>query len=413
MSTAFFADALYDPTTAETTRPAALLVDGGRVVAAGRRDQVHVPADAARVDAGGLTLVPGLIDCHVHLCFRGDGVVLGEMLASPFSRTLLNAVGSCRQTIDAGFTTVRDAGGTPAAVRIAVERGYFPGPRMVLAIQILSQTGGHADQRFPCGVDLLWHPAPDLPGSVVDGVEPMRKRVRELVRAGADWVKLCTSGGVLSPGDAPHHATFTLEEIQAAVQEAATQGRRVMAHAQAAAGIKNALRGGVATIEHGIWIDDEALDLFLRDGDRALVPTLVAPVWVTRHAKAGRMPAFAAEKGLAIAADHRVSVRRAVEAGVPLAYGTDSGVGPHGSNGEELLLLQDVGMPAEDCIRSATTVAARVLGLEGTAGTLAPGAYGDVVGVPGDPLADLTLLARPENVRLVAKGGEVVKGRGD
>jgi imidazolonepropionase-like amidohydrolase len=408
MPTAFYADALYDPATAETTRPAAVLVDGGRVVGAGRRDQVHVPAGAERVDAEGLTLLPGLIDCHVHLCFRGDGIVQAEQLESPFSRTLLNAVPACRRTVEAGFTTVRDAGGTPAAVRLAVERGYFPGPRMVLALQILSQTGGHNDQRFPCGVDLLWNPAPDLPPGVVDGVEPMRQRVRELVRAGADWIKLCTSGGVLSPGDAPHHATFTLDEIRAAVHEAATQGRRVMAHAQAAAGIKNALRAGVSTIEHGIWIDDEALDLFAR-GDHALVPTLVAPVWAARHAEAGRLPAFAAVKGLALAGDHETSVRRAVEAGVPLAYGTDTGVGPHGTNGEELLRLRELGMPAADCIRSATTVAARVLGLEGRAGTLAGGAFGDLIGVPGDPLADLTLLARADQVRLVVKGGEVVK----
>jgi imidazolonepropionase-like amidohydrolase len=411
MPIAVFADALYDPARAETTRPAAVLMDDGRVVAAGRRDQVHVPADAAHVDAEGLTVLPGLIDCHVHLCFHGRGIDLGETLTTPPSLTLLNAVGSCRRTIEAGFTTVRDAGGTPAAVRMAVERGYFPGPRMILAIQILSQTGGHADQRFPCGVELPWTPVPDLPHSVVDGVESMRQRVREVIRAGADWVKLCTSGGVLSPGDAPHYATFTPAEIEAAVQEAAVQGRKVMAHAQANAGIKNALRAGVSTIEHGIWIDDEALDLF-RNGSRALVPTLVAPQWVVRHAEAGRMPAFAAEKGRLVAEDHGASIRRAVEAGVTVVFGTDSGVGPHGTNGEELLLMRDLGMPPEDCIRSATTVAARVLGLEGRAGTLAEGAYGDLVGVPGDPLEDLGLLASADRVRLVVKGGEVLKQAG-
>jgi imidazolonepropionase-like amidohydrolase len=407
MPTAVFADALYDPATAETTRPATVLVEDGRVTAAGPRDQIHVPADAVRVDAEGLTVLPGLIDCHVHLCFHGHGIDMGEMLGTPASLTILNAVASCRSTLDAGFTTVRDAGGTPAAVRMAVERGHFPGPRMLLAIQILSQTGGHADQRFPCGVDLRWNPSPELPDSVVDGVEPMRQRVREVIRAGADWVKLCTSGGVLSPGDAPHHATFTPAEIEAAVQEAATQGRRVMAHAQANAGIKNALRAGVSTIEHGIWLDDEALHL-LRD-DRALVPTLVAPQWVIRHAETGRMPAYALAKGREVVADHRESVRRAVAAGVAIAFGTDSGVGPHGSNGEELLLLRELGMPPDDCIRSATTVAARVLALRDRAGTLGAGAFGDLIGVPGDPLADLALLARPESIHLVVKGGDVVK----
>ena len=408
MPTAVFADALYDPATADTTRPAAILIDQGRVVAAGRRDQVQVPADAVQVDAEGLTVLPGLIDCHVHLCMAGDGVVLAEMLAAPPSLTVLSAVVGCRNTLEAGFTTVRDAGLTPAAVRTAVERGYFPGPRMVLAVAILSQTGGHADQHFPCGVSVLWNPAPDVPESVVDGAEPMRQRVRETIRAGADWIKLCTSGGVLSPGDAPHHATFTMEEIEAAVQEAAAQGRKVMSHAMSSAGIKNALRSGVATIEHGVWIDDEACELFQGTG-RALIPTLVAPLWVLRHAETGRMPAFAKDKSRQISEDHRVSIRRAIAAGVTVAFGTDAGVGPHGTNGEEFLLLQELGMSSADCIRSATTVAADVLDLGGRAGTLAEGAFGDLIGVPGDPVEDLQLLARAEAIHLVVKGGEVVK----
>lgn len=408
MPTAVFADALFDPATAETKRPATVLIDEGRVVAAGRRDQVHVPAEAVHVNAEGLTVLPGLIDCHVHLCIAGDGVVLAEMLAAPPSLTVLSAVVACRNTLDAGFTTVRDAGLTPAAVRMAVERGYFPGPRMLLAVAILSQTGGHADQHFPCGVSVIWNPAPDVPESVVDGAEPMRQRVRETIRAGADWIKLCTSGGVLSPGGAPHHATFTIDEIEAAVQEAAAQGRKVMSHAMSAAGIKNALRSGVATIEHGVWLDDEACELF-QQTQGALIPTLVAPLWVVRHAQAGRMPAFATDKARAIADDHKVSVRRAIAAKVTIAFGTDAGVGPHGTNGEELLALRELGMSPPDCIRSATTVAAEVLDLTGRAGSLAEGAFGDLVGVPGDPVENLELLARRETIHLVVKGGDVVK----
>jgi imidazolonepropionase-like amidohydrolase len=407
MPTAVFADALYDPATAETTRPAAVLIDGGTVVAAGARDQVHVPADADRVDAEGLTLLPGLIDCHVHLRSRGNGRDLAEQLQTPPSLWVLNAVPAARATLDAGFTAVRDAGGTPAGVRMAIERGLFPGPRMKVAVTGLSQTGGHTDHHFACGVNLSPN-LPDVPSSVVDGVEPMRQRVRETIRAGADWIKLCTSGGVLSPNDLPHHATLTLEEIRAAVEEAAAQGRKVMAHAQANAGIKNALQAGVATIEHGIWLDGDAIEMML-DGGRALVPTLVAPLWVIRHADQGRMPAWAAEKGRAVFEDHKASVRLAIESGVDVAFGTDTGVGPHGSNGEEFLLLHELGMSAADCLRSATTLAARVVGWEGQAGTLAPGAFGDVIGVPGDPLEDLELVARPDNVRLVVKGGEVVK----
>jgi imidazolonepropionase-like amidohydrolase len=407
MPTAVFADALYDPATAETVRPAAVLIDGGRVLAAGRRDQVHVPADAERVDAEGLTLLPGLIDCHVHLRSRGNGRDLAEQLQTPPSLWVLNAVPAARATLQAGFTAVRDAGGTPAGVRMAIDQGLFPGPRLKVAVTGLSQTGGHTDHHFACGVNLT-PPLPDVPSPVVDGVEPMRKRVRETIRAGADWIKLCTSGGVLSPNDMPHHPTLTVDEIRAAVEEAAAQGRKVMAHAQANAGIKNALRAGVATIEHGIWLDGDAIEMLL-DGGRALVPTLVAPLWVIRHADQGRMPAWAADKGRAVFEDHKASVRLAIESGVEVAFGTDTGVGPHGSNGEEFLLLRELGMSPDDCLRAATTLAAKVVGWDGQAGTLAPGAYGDVIGVPGDPLEDLELVARAENVHLVVKGGEVVK----
>lgn len=410
MLAALFGDALLEPGTGEVTGKSVVLVDGGRVTAAGPRDQVRVPADAQRIDAEGLTLLPGLIDCHVHLGVAGTGLDLGELLGRPPSLSVLQCVDSCARTLAAGFTTVRDAGGTPNGVRMAIERGYFAGPRLKLAIQVLSQTGGHADAMFPCGAELPLVNAPDLPPSVVDGVEPMRRRVRELIRGGADWIKLCTSGGVLSPGDSPHHATFTPDEIRAAVEEAATQGRPVMAHAQANAGIKNALRAGVETIEHGIWLDSDACEMML-DGARSLVPTLVAPLWVIRHAENGRMPAYAADKCRPVLEDHKASIRMAIEAGVRIGFGTDTGVGPHGSQGEELLLLNELGMAPLDCVRSATSVAAAVLGMSGAVGTLAPGAFADVVGVPGDPIADLQLLARAENVALVLKGGEVVKER--
>ena len=409
MLTAVHGGSLVDPVRGElVTGGVTVLIEGGTVVAAGRRDQMHVPADATAVDAGDLTLLPGLIDCHVHLCIAGQGVDLAQRLMTTPSQQLLEAVPSSRATLDAGFTTVRDAGGTPQGVRAAVEHGYFPGPRMVLAIQILSQTGGHADDHFPCGAAIPLMHGIDVPPSVVDGVEPMRKRVRELIRAGADWIKLCTSGGVLSPGDAPHHATFTLEEIRAAVEEAATQGRHVMAHAQANAGIKNALLGGVKTIEHGIWLDGDAIEMML-DGDRRLVPTLIAPLWVLRHAEVGRMPAYAAEKSRQVMADHRTSIRDAIAAGVKIAFGTDMGVGPHGANNEEFALLAELGMAPLECVRSATTVAAETIGLAGRAGCLQEGSFGDLDAVDGNPLDSIEALADPHHVRLVVKAGEIVK----
>jgi imidazolonepropionase-like amidohydrolase len=408
MIRAFHADGLLDPATGETVREAVVVVEDGHVRAAGRRASISVPADSEQIDASGLTILPGLIDCHVHLVNLGEGIDMGRMLTTPPTLELMQVVQGARRTLEAGFTAVRDAAGSPAGIRMAIDAGYFPGPRMFVTISALSQTGGHTDSHFMCGADLDI-PLPDRPHGTVDGVEPMRRRVRELIRAGANWIKLCTSGGVLSPGDQPHHAALTLDEIKAAVEEAAAQGIKVMAHAQANAGIKNALRAGVATIEHGIWLDGDAIEMML-DGGNALVPTLVAPRWVIRHSEAGKMPAYAADKARAVIADHTASIRAAVEAGVKIAFGTDTGVGPQGTNGEEFLLMNELGMEPIDCIRAATTVAAETIGMRDV-GQLKEGWWADLIGVPGDPLADLTLLAKPDNVHLVVKGGEVVKAR--
>jgi imidazolonepropionase-like amidohydrolase len=399
-------DALLNPVTGELTRDAVVVIEEGHVTRAGKRNGTTVPRDAETIDAEGLTLLPGLIDCHVHLTSLGEGIDFARELTTPPTLELMRAVRAAKRTLDAGFTSVRDAAGSPAGVRIAIDQGYFPGPRMFVTISGLSQTGGHTDAHFMCGADLDI-PLPDRPYGVVDGVENMRLRVREVIRAGADWIKLCTSGGVLSPGDQPHHSMLTLEEIKAAVDEASTHGRKVMAHAQANAGIKNALKAGVATIEHGIWLDGDAIEMML-DGGNALIPTLVAPHWVIRHAEAGKMPAYAIAKARAVIDDHKASIRQAIESGVKIAFGTDTGVGPHGSNGEELLLMRELGMEPLDCIRSATTVAADTIGMKGV-GRLEPGSWGDVIGVAGNPVEDLQVLAKPENIRLVIKGGEVVK----
>ncbi|HEV2415430.1 MAG TPA: amidohydrolase family protein [Candidatus Dormibacteraeota bacterium] len=406
MIKAVYGDALLNPATGDTTREAVVVIEDGRVSLAGKRNGAAVPRDAEAIDAEGLTLLPGLIDCHVHLTARGQGLDHTRELTTPPTLELMHTVKAARETLNAGFTAVRDAAGTPAGVRMAIDAGYFVGPRMFVTVTALSQTGGHTDAHFMCGADLDI-PLPDRPHGVVDGVENMRLRVRELIRAGADWIKLCTSGGVLSPGDQPHHSALTLDEIKAAVEEAHVQGHKVMAHAQANAGIKNALKAGVATIEHGIWLDGDAIEMML-DGHNALIPTLVAPHWVIRHAEAGKMPPYAITKAKAVIEDHKSSVRQAIESGVRIAFGTDTGVGPHGSNGEEFLLMRDLGMEPLDCIRSATTVAAGTIGMKGV-GNLDPGAWGDLIGVPGDPVANLELVAKPENIKLVVKGGEVVK----
>jgi imidazolonepropionase-like amidohydrolase len=237
----------------------------------------------------------------------------------------------------------------------------------------------------------------------------MRRRVREVLAAGADWIKLCTSGGVLSPADHPDAAQFTIDEIAVAVEEAAAQGRRVMAHAMSTAGIKNALRAGVTSIEHGCLLDEEAIAL-MKERDAWLVPTLVAPRDVVSAASEGRtIPEAMVAKARDISVRHMESFRAAVAAGVNIAMGTDSAVGPHGGNLREPALMVEGGMTALQAISASTLAPARLMQREQEIGSLEVGKLADVVVVEGDPLADIALLARPERVRLVLKAGERAK----
>src|SRR6266705_2091272 len=240
---------------------AVVLIEGERITAVGKRAHVNIPRDATVIDAAGGSILPGLIDTHVHFMLEYPDVLRG--LLTPPSLRLLQAIPRMRATLEAGVTTVRDAAGSPAGLKMAVERGFIAGPRMQVAITLLSQTGGHGDGYYPCCVDIGLFGAgfPDVPHGVVDGIEEMRKAVREILRAGADWIKLATTGGVLSTADAPTSSQFTLEEIATAVYEAAAQERRCMAHAQGTQGVKNALLAGVASIEHGIYLTDEIIDL--------------------------------------------------------------------------------------------------------------------------------------------------------
>ncbi|HEY7779911.1 MAG TPA: amidohydrolase family protein [Ktedonobacterales bacterium] len=405
---------LIDGTGGEPIEDGTLLIEGERITAIGRRDQVRVPRDAAVIDGAGTSVLPGLIDCHVHLASPW-GFNLLLRLQTPPALNLLYAVPNCAATLDGGVTTARDAGGTPAGVRMAIQRGFFTGPRLLVAVTILTQTGGHGDAMMPCCVDLgapIGASGGDVPRGVVDGTDEMRRATREILRAGADWIKLCTSGGVLSPGDSPRSAQFTVDEIAVAVYEAAAQGKRCMAHAQSTEGIKNAIRAGVATIEHGIWLDDEAIQMML-DRGVYLVPTLVAPEDVIRiaEAKPDLMPPYAVQKSREVIADHRASFRRAAEAGVKIAMGTDSGVGPHGENAREVVLMARNGLSPMASIVASTRTAAEMLHLDGDLGTLAAGKLADVLVVDGDPLAEIDVLADAARRALVLKGGAPVVGR--
>ncbi|HEY6379749.1 MAG TPA: amidohydrolase family protein [Candidatus Dormibacteraeota bacterium] len=405
-SLAIVADRLVDGTGADPVTGAVVVVEDGRIRAAGARSQVSIPAEAQVVEGDDLTVLPGLMDMHVHLgCL--SGIDFAKLLMTQRSLLLLHAVPHCAATLRAGVTTVRDAGLTPASVRTAVERGLFPGPRLEMAVSILSQTGGHADERMPCGSSLAMDCGMDVPHSRVDGEDAMRAKVREVLRAGADWIKICTSGGVLSAGDLPDHAQFTLGEIGVAVEEAARRGKRVMAHAMSAEGIKNALRAGVVSIEHGCLVDEEGIALMKQHG-AFLVPTLVAPGDVIAGAESGQtIPEEMLDKARRVMERHRASVREAITQGVRIAMGTDAAVGPHGGNLRELALMVECGMTPMQAIEASTRTTAQLLRRDHELGTLRAGMLADVVAVRGNPLDDITLLSDRERIALVVKDGHI------
>ncbi|MFZ0128420.1 MAG: amidohydrolase family protein [Candidatus Dormiibacterota bacterium] len=398
------AERLIDGTGRDPVERAAVIIENGRITACGPRSSFTIPEDAEVIEDEDLTLLPGFMDMHVHLASSGTNLV--RILMTPASLALLNSVPNCARTLAAGVTTVRDAGHTPVGVRLAAEAGYFPAPRMELAVSLLSQTGGHGDDLMPCGARVGLTMGIDVPHGVVDGPDAMRRKVREVLQAGADWIKLCTSGGVLSPGDLPDHAQFSIEEIRVAVEEAAVVGKRVMAHAMSPAGIRNALIAGVTTIEHGCLLDEEGIAL-MKDRGAYLVPTLVAPGDVIAGAKAGGgLPPEMIEKAERIGALHRASVAAAIAAGVKVAMGTDAAVGPHGTNLRELGEMVRCGMSPMQAIVASTGVPAELL-RRPDLGTLGPGKRADVVVACGDPLANIDILADPAHIRLVIKDGRV------
>jgi len=393
--TLFTGGKVFDGTGSDPA-PADLAVEDGRIVAVG----TGLDGDRA-VDCTGATLLPGLFDCHVHVTVSDIGLL--PRVQKPFSYQFYEAARNLWTTLKLGITTVRDAAGADLGIKQAVADGLIPGPRLEIAIGLISPTGGHGDGWSVSGHCVpLSLPHPGRPEALADGPDEMRRVARTLLRAGADVLKVCTTGGVLSPRDDPRHSQFTLEELDVLVTEATMQGRTVMAHAQGAEGIKNAVRAGIRSIEHGIYLDDEAIELMLARGTW-LVPTLVAPVNVIRAAAAGAsLPDAVVAKAKEVAEVHADSVRRAVAAGVRIAMGTDSGVGPHGTNLEELELMRQNGMAPGDVLAAATSSAARLLGKDTELGRLAPGYRADVVVVSGDPY-DFPALAG--NIREVWQDG--------
>ena len=384
--------------TGASPAPADVVVENGRILEVG----TGLDGDE-EVDASGRTVLPGLFDCHVHLCYNGDLDTL-RRVSRPFSFRYYSAVRNMEATLRTGITSVRDAGGSDLGVKEAVQEGLVVGPRMQIAIIMLSQTGGHGDTHLPSGACFRWHESyPGNPSGLVDGPDEMRKRVRELIREGADVLKVATSGGVLSPRDDPRHGHFRDDELEVLVTEATAAGKFVMAHAQANEGIKAAVRAGIRSIEHGIYLDAEAVEMMLERGTW-LVPTLAAPRAVLAASEAGiNVSDYVLRKTHEVLGYHTESFSMAVDAGVKVAMGTDSGVGFHGQNLTELaLMVEHSAMTPMDAWVATTSSAAALLGVAGQLGTIEPGKLADLVLLEGDPM-DLDKLG--ERVVGVWKGG--------
>jgi imidazolonepropionase-like amidohydrolase len=384
--------------------------DGGRIVAAGSAASVAAvsPKDADRIDVTGLTLLPGIVDCHVHLSLRLEPVA--EQTQRSATDLVVRALQTGRDFLEAGVTTIRDAGYTPSGIKRAFASGAFPGPRTQVSCTPLSQTGGHGDGWTPSGA-VLETEVSDLPPGIADGVDAVRRATRLQIRAGADWIKVMASGGVLSAADSPDASQFTVDEIRAIVEEAKAAGiKGTFAHAEGTTGIKNALRAGITSIEHGDLIDDEGIDLML-ELDVPLVPTFNINFALMDEGRVsrGEVPPWAVEKMRYLFDRQQTNFRHAVERGVRIVMGTDSFSGMYPP--AELAYMAEFGLGPFRAIQAATCDAARLLGLADLIGTLEPGKQADFIAVSGDPLAEPELWRDPARIALVVQGGRIVVDR--
>ncbi|CAN7394636.1 Xaa-Pro dipeptidase [Duganella sp. LjRoot269] len=378
---------------------AVVLISGERITAAGSK--LAIPAGAQVIDLGNKTLLPGLIDMHTHL--TGDPQDSGySIVAKSIPRVTLTGAKNARITLQAGFTTVRDVGADGYAdigLRDAINDGDVPGPRMAASGPPLSITGGHCD-------DTMHAPEYKITAlGVADGVDEALKVTRRNIKYGADVIKICATGGVLSFGDDPRTSQYTLEELKAIISDAHRLGRKAAAHAHGGDGIKLAVLAGVDSIEHGSYIDDEGIKL-MKEHKTWLVPTVYLGDWLIENAEAIKLPKPLLEKAKVTLPMARQNIARAIKAGVPIAFGTDAAVYPHGLNAREFGILVKLGMTPIQAIRAATLNASELLGWTDRVGTIEAGKFADLIAVDGEPLKDVKTL---ESVQWVMKGGAVVK----
>lgn len=375
---------------------ATVLVEGERIVKVSEGN-VTIPEDARKISLAGRFLLPGFIDCHVHLCLDGSPDPIASLSSESVPMITLKAACFAWQTLMAGVTCVRDMGGKEEidlVLRDAIRAGLISGPRMLASRQMICMTGGHG---WPVGRE-------------ADGPDDVRKAAREQIKRGADVVKLMATGGVMTPGVEPGAVQLTEEELRAGIEEAHKAGRKTATHAMGTQGILNALHAGIDSIEHGVFLDEETIS-WMTKRDVALVPTLSAQHHIERKGLTSGIPAFAVEKTQRVKPHHLESIRMARKAGVQIAMGTDAGTpfNMHGKNTGELKLLVEQGFSPSEAIQAGTREAARVLGVERDLGTIEEGKLADLIVVEGNPLEDITRLLKSEDIPLIMQGGKLVK----
>ena len=397
---AVHAGRLLDVKTGKMLADQTLVIEDGRIVSMAASAEAKIPTDAVRIDLPNATVLPGLIDAHTHL--TSEPRFGYDRLAISVPREALIGAKNARVTLLAGFTTARNVGArgfTDVALRDAINAGDVPGPRLLVSGPPLSITGGHCDNNM---LPSEYHATSD---GAADGVAAVQHKVRENIKYGADLIKVCATGGVLSLGDNPQHSQYTVEEMKAIVADAHRLGRKVAAHAHGAEGIRWAAEAGVDSIEHGSYIDDAGIAAMKEHGTY-LVPTLYLGDWMMENAEQTHMLPPLMAKAREVIPAARKNIAHAFTSGVKVAFGTDAAVYPHGLNGREFAVMVKLGLTPLQAIQAATVNAADLLGWSGKVGSLEPGAWADVVAVDGDPVKDVTTL---ERVKFVMKGGEVVK----
>lgn len=361
------------------------------------------------IEGNGQYLLPGMIDSHVHVMLEMEP--LERRLATPFSYNFYKAIDHLKRTVEAGVTTVRDALGADLGLKEAVNDGLILGPRLQISVNALTITGGHGDSYTKSGIQLpiLQDGYPGLPSGICDGVNEVRKKAREMLRAGADVLKVHATGGVTSATDHPDYTQFSLEELKVIVEEAQFRNnRKVMAHAQGLQGVKQCIEAGIHSIEHGIYLDDEAVQL-MKEKEMYLVPTLLAPLSVIEFAEELGMSENSIKKSKQVMQDHIDSFKKAHQAGVKIAMGTDAGVFKHGTNLRELELMVEHGMTEMEAIVSSTKTAAECLGYDEDLGTIEVGKKADFILLDQNPLEDIKVLKDPNKIKVVSIDGKIVK----